>query len=1187
MKPKTFNIAPEIQTRKKSKKRKRKTKGSTVAGWEKLQGKRPLAPLAISGLGIVSGETINAAPEGAELAIEGGVKTLDSIAISGVTDSDSDEHLLAQKALPRIGRRIANNLQITGDKNPKTRIDANLNGLIFDGTWMEMPDPTPGNSVTGAMGFFDKFKKRKPALPKINKTPFMGIRQLINEQAQQLQTFEKWAAQKNWFEFHRQHFDWWTFPVDRGSAAYGFKYDVSGTPLKLLRQNPQYLKSLSRAAELYLRSLGWNLKKHDWDNNLDFNKGQDPVKNINSARLFKIGRSLQIHGLDDNFLSMREMVQSYRQYGYAVGEHDFWDAPDRYVMDESFSQNNISGAMAIATTAFDAPDGGKQRDPRKELKFIQIWANRDIEAKKYFSNGRGIFVGNLSKPPKVKDITWDWEKEELRQEYVKALFSKRLPSLFANYGDISMLGKTDRTGLSPALDDNFALLSRLGLAWGKTGKKHGGIYDQYGVVITHSATPSTDKQGAARAQVKDILSYYDKNKNPYQYWTRFESWIRSPLVEIKDPSTGKSVGVRLFFKNDRTKMEQEFDKRIKALYMAVHSYLDIDVDDKTDAINGLENSDYSQIQPYVMEKILDSFDKPDVQLAKDFDLASSIKHVNDIIKNKIIGFDGVDKLTPQQLTKILQDNRKNWVAGKLRTNPKFLDKQKLDELTFDEYKFNVELMEIAVIENKLKTGDSKPLTDTTLSSFLDETKKNYFPEEKYTTDVLTELYNKTNITGAMSIASSHIKTTDSENTTLEPKKSNKFINHVTSTPSAYISLQEPTSNLEEAIETGRPISWLIPGQLHPILNDAYNGLVKEIHAIGHDNGPGFASPEQWSLTPDKKDPAIEEQEIKIINKFANIKKRHEFILNALLSAIGMDNGEDRSIIATGLIERAASTAAQSVFLSKKYNSPEMTDETLKDLNSQVKKIFDRVDNGAEQSVVVTVPASKLEQIFKDGRLKTQHETLDSMGSYSPDVRRVQEVAMFSIHPRSKIRPIYGSVRRGTIDGTSESTDQYGAATIVLKNQVEKRSTWTESDSLSHQTSASTLSPGKTTWDGLYIQSLHQRTKDAYFVRQDIEARLREMGYENEINLSDWPYIEAQIHGGVSVNDISHIIIDENWYQDKPENVAPEYGPEFDENNWMDSPKWIQISEIAESLDIPLIMLRSGLDEYEVLEEPNN
>lgn len=437
------------------------------------------------------------------------------------------------------------------------------------------------------------------------------------------------------------------------------------------------------------------------------------------------------------------------------------------------------------------------------------------------------------------------------------------------------------------------------------------------------------------------------------------------------------------------------------------------------------------------------------------------------------------------------------------------------------------------------------------------------------------------ISGQMSNLS-NIKSINASNVTFDNKTPANLINHANSMPSAYLNLPEPTDDLDIARETGRPVSWLMPGQLHPALNEYYNGLVKELRGLNVSNGISYATPEERTMGQQSQTPGLEEQQRATVNKFTFIRQRHEMIFAALLQQLDVNDENDRGIIATGLVQRAASTVAQAVFLSQKYNSPNMTDEILADLQRRTEKVFDVIDYGLPVRAAVTVPADKLALILSDGRLKTQHETGTSMGNFNPDTRNVQEFAMFSIHPRTTQRPIYGSVRIGTVEESSDKTRQYGAATIMLKEEVLKRTTWTQSDSLSHQTSASALSPENKTWDGLYNQSLHQRTKDRYFWLENFNQQMEELGRTPETE--QWPFIETQIHGGVNLTDIAYIIVDEDWYQDDPEELYAGFGPDVDENNWRESPKWIQISQIAATNNIPILFLREALEKSEVADD---
>jgi hypothetical protein len=995
---------------------------------------------------------------------------------------------------------------------------------------------------------------------------------LIQEQAAQVQKFEAWAARKNWFEFHRNHFDWWTFPIDRGSTGYGFKYDISGEPLNQLREKPEYIKSLRRAAALYLQSMAWDLKKHDWVPNPDFDRGQDPTAHINQQRLFKIGRSLQLHGLEDEFTSVREMVQSLRSAGYRTGNENFWDDPDRFSMRTSFVRNpGISGSMAVGIRPknFDGYDGGPQRDPRKEPKFIAKWAAIDIAINDFFTKSK---KGKAPTPP--VPITFDWRDDASRVEYLNQIESGKIRSGFAKFGNGKPNPKS-RNGLGKTLSANIGLLKGLGLLWGTQGKSHGAFYHPFGIFLVHSSSAS-NPDTANGEQVRDLLGLLDKEINPSQYWDYFENWIRNPYATMRDQRTGSTVGVRLYFKNDYEKMAAEFERRIQELRDSISEEFGKSITQREDS-QILQNEKPEKLNPFAESKITNLLNEKDI--AKRFKDVESVKHMADAIGDALL-LDGV-KISSPQLEELLKSRYSNLLEDKLREHPNFLKRTLFDSLTESQYREGKLLM--SFVHEEIRGQNIEP-SDLNI----DAVKQVYFPEPYYTREIVEKLHqNQLNngIFGAMSIASSHIKTVDAENTTANPENPRSFINHVTSTPSSYLSLQEATDDLEEAKRTGRPISWLIPGQLHPEINEEYNKLVEDVMELGVTDTISLNTPEHTmmpSRKPSKAEISAQDKAVEAFNKFSH---RYALIFQTKLHMLGVTDNSDSRQMAYGLVQRASTDAARANYLAKRFNSTEMTPEILDELKDDTEDVFGSIDFNAPETVNVTVPASVLEKIFADGRLKTQHETKSSMGALNPDLRNIQEFAMFSIHPAAKQRPIYGTVRRGLTEDNVINTAQYGAATIVLKGGNEKRTTWTQADSLSQQATASTLAPGMSTWDGMHNQSIHQKTKDAYFYSREVALALEELGAP--LDERGWPFIEAQIHNGVSVDDISHIVVDEDWFQSYPEMVAPEFGAEFDENNWMESPKWVQISQIAESLNIPIVLLREGLADSEVLEEPEN
>jgi hypothetical protein len=707
---KNDKFTPEVSSPNRKNRKKRKLRGENVLGWEKLRERWADAPVSIDGVGLVSAHsTYTGSPgdisgAGKELdfneviprrvrkkkrrhtVLDGEeidtsilnppprpaghtVTTFGGGIIPPMTNGGMTGDAIIGKVLPRIGRRILNNAKITGDSNPATRVDANGNGLIFDGTVREMPDPTPGNSITGAMGIVDKFKKKKPKqyAPKTNDTPFGGVENLISEQANQVEKFKTWADNKNWSEFHKQHFDWWTFPIDRGSAAYGFRYDISGQPLEDLKNNPKYLESLKNAADLYMQSMAWDLKKHDWIAGPNFDAGQDPTNNINGARLFKIARSMQLHKLNDEFNSTREMAQSLRSAGYKIGNDVFWDNPDNYHTRSSHLKNGgITGAMAglgISPKAFrESVGGGPQRDTHKELAFIKKWADKDINNFKYFIQGKKNPSGSL---------TFWWKDDSTRLDYIKAHGKQEFKPGFAKFGGVPY-ARTGK-GYAPQLAKVSKQVEQLGLIWGKSGKDHGALYDPFGIVFTHSES-AENPQTAAAQQVRDFLGTFSKEINPSQYWERYNSWLNNPYVTAKN-SKGQDVGVRLAFNNDEGKLISEFDRRIKQIEDDLRSSFGLSPISATTSVMK-ENDDYSKIPQYVVDKILETIDsKGNEKISR----ATTLRHLTEELRDATL-------LDPEQLTsamvaKLLKDKRESFLNKKKIQNPEFLERNIIDSVT--------------------------------------------------------------------------------------------------------------------------------------------------------------------------------------------------------------------------------------------------------------------------------------------------------------------------------------------------------------------------------------------------------------------------------------------------------------------------------------------------------------------------
>jgi hypothetical protein len=195
----------------------------------------------------------------------------------------------------------------------------------------------------------------------------------------------------------------------------------------------------------------------------------------------------------------------------------------------------------------------------------------------------------------------------------------------------------------------------------------------------------------------------------------------------------------------------------------------------------------------------------------------------------------------------------------------------------------------------------------------------------------------------------------------------------------------------------------------------------------------------------------------------------------------------------------------------------------------------------DKPVSIRVSHVDSDKVLKDGRFKSQHEAQNSNGYYAPEERLHAEHRGLGAPkdlPLDK-RPIYGYVPKSDTD---RSASCYGIIEFVLKEDVKYRTTVNLGDSFG------SMGEGRLTPRPFMSRdksgSMHWLMKEFYFNKGKIGS-----------------YIEAQIHGGVTVRDISKIIVhfDEDPYRDRPplassrihfediEKLATDYGIKVEYN----------------------------------------
>lgn len=178
-------------------------------------------------------------------------------------------------------------------------------------------------------------------------------------------------------------------------------------------------------------------------------------------------------------------------------------------------------------------------------------------------------------------------------------------------------------------------------------------------------------------------------------------------------------------------------------------------------------------------------------------------------------------------------------------------------------------------------------------------------------------------------------------------------------------------------------------------------------------------------------------------------------------------------------------------------------------NDNMNKI---VDNNPVQ---IRVYPGVLNKIVADGRFKSQFESGKSEGMYSPGRRAEAEKNLMGAPTDldDTLRPIYGYISGSASNESIEArVEQYGTITVILKDDVKERTTVTWGDSLEIDQNGGRAKP-----------YLDMDKSGAY--HSDQAGELMDGKVPDDYG---YFYVEAQIHGGVTLDDIADIKITKGY-----------------------------------------------------------
>jgi hypothetical protein len=165
---------------------------------------------------------------------------------------------------------------------------------------------------------------------------------------------------------------------------------------------------------------------------------------------------------------------------------------------------------------------------------------------------------------------------------------------------------------------------------------------------------------------------------------------------------------------------------------------------------------------------------------------------------------------------------------------------------------------------------------------------------------------------------------------------------------------------------------------------------------------------------------------------------------------------------------------------------------------------------ADTTVKTRISPQILSKVLDDGRFKSQVEVGRSGGYFDAEYRKAVDKTLFNFAedgPDAE-RPIYGYITKADEIVDAGDQEQYGSAIIILKDSASAKTTMTMDDSL-------LTMQGSRLPNTFLARPLEQIdwTVTRYDLRDPFDVPF----------LGGKSYVEAQIHGGVGLSDIDHIV----------------------------------------------------------------
>jgi hypothetical protein len=189
------------------------------------------------------------------------------------------------------------------------------------------------------------------------------------------------------------------------------------------------------------------------------------------------------------------------------------------------------------------------------------------------------------------------------------------------------------------------------------------------------------------------------------------------------------------------------------------------------------------------------------------------------------------------------------------------------------------------------------------------------------------------------------------------------------------------------------------------------------------------------------------------------------------------------------------------------------------VRDDLEKSFTQV---AQQDVEIRLSGEALEGVFREGRYRNAYEVNEiTENSNYMEQRNNIESKFLGVPANARIedRPIYGAIHNPS------AAARYGEATIVLRPEVKERTTMGVGDSFNgfNPVPVRDVLTGRATADD-YSRATSFNTWD------DIKR-----GKQTVFDSTSTQYWEAQVHGGITVQDIAEVRVPKGWVENLPSN----------------------------------------------------